>query len=757
MTRRPAALLAPRVARLAAFALLALAGALQWVRYVEGADAGRAVLWVVAATITGALVLLAGNRRWALAAAALAGAGLAVGASGLDLTYLEPNHVDELASGVSRGADALTAVRLPYLGREPWVLTTVQLSGAALCWAAALLACWPGGRGRVSALTLLLVLAAVPIVSIGADSPALLGFALALLVAAFLWLERLARHPGLSLAGLVVGLALVAVPAGLAADRDAPWFDYRAFSERLAGGTPVSFDWDHQYGPLDWGREGVELFRVEGSPRYWRVQGLNTFDGRLWTSEVRSDDPANDLPTGPLREEWTTKFSVAINLLETEQVVSSGTTLAIDDATQEIEENDDAPGQFVATDGESLSKGDSYTATVYAPSPGPAELAEATVGGDPRRADALVLDVELPEAMKIDVPGEPLPLEADEAVVSFPPFESGNPPLAEYERLGFQGGGDDALRASLYDRTWELAQRLKRRADSPYDYVLAVNRHLAGPGFAYTETPPRTPAGEAPLEDFIVDSQRGYCQQFSGAMALLLRMGGVPARVATGFTPGGQPPSGEWVVRDTDAHSWVEVWFDDIGWVTFDPTPAATPARSQTAAIDQPTEEGVSGSDAAQTGPAATNLEPKNPRDVSGADTGAGPGAATSDDGGSSWPWVGLALAVALVAGAVWAARRAGARAATAHGALAELERALRRAGRAASPSTTLAGLEQRLDTPGDGYLRALRAARYGSGAQPPSPEQRAAFRRRLAADLGWGGRLRALYALPPTLPRRPR
>src|SRR6478609_10295129 len=65
-------------------------------------------------------------------------------------------------------------------------------------------------------------------------------------------------------------------------------------------------------------------------------------------------------------------------------------------------------------------------------------------------------------------------------------------------------------------------------------------------------------------------------------MALLLRLGGVPARVASGFTPGTKDPkTGEWVVRDLDAHSWVEVWFDGIGWVTFDPTPAASPARGQ--------------------------------------------------------------------------------------------------------------------------------------------------------------------------------
>src|SRR6185436_3112918 len=71
------------------------------------------------------------------------------------------------------------------------------------------------------------------------------------------------------------------------------------------------------------------------------------------------------------------------------------------------------------------------------------------------------------------------------------------------------------------------------------------------------------------------------------------RMGGIPARVAVGFSPGGyRSKAQEWVVSDTDAHSWVEAWFDGIGWVTFDPTPPDTPARSQVAAIE-PSESAV--------------------------------------------------------------------------------------------------------------------------------------------------------------------
>jgi hypothetical protein len=84
--------------------------------------------------------------------------------------------------------------------------------------------------------------------------------------------------------------------------------------------------------------------------------------------------------------------------------------------------------------------------------------------------------------------------------------------------------------------------------------------------------------------------------------------------------------------------------------------------------------------------------------------------------------------------------------------AIAELEAALRRAGRPAPPGTTLRQLEARLggSPEATAYLRALSAARYGSTAAPPTAAQRRALRRALGDGLGWAGRLRAWWALPP-------
>ena len=70
----------------------------------------------------------------------------------------------------------------------------------------------------------------------------------------------------------------------------------------------------------------------------------------------------------------------------------------------------------------------------------------------------------------------------------------------------------------------------------------------------------------------VIDTKTGYCQHFAGAMALMLRLLGIPARVAAGFVPGHYQDD-FWQVTDHDAHTWVEVWFRGYGWLPFDPTP----------------------------------------------------------------------------------------------------------------------------------------------------------------------------------------
>ena len=80
-----------------------------------------------------------------------------------------------------------------------------------------------------------------------------------------------------------------------------------------------------------------------------------------------------------------------------------------------------------------------------------------------------------------------------------------------------------------------------------------------------------------PLQEFLFVRRAGHCEYFAAAMAVMLRSLGVPARVVNGFQRGEWNPYGQYyIVRYYDAHSWVEAYLPDAGWVTFDPTPRAT-------------------------------------------------------------------------------------------------------------------------------------------------------------------------------------
>jgi transglutaminase-like putative cysteine protease len=124
-----------------------------------------------------------------------------------------------------------------------------------------------------------------------------------------------------------------------------------------------------------------------------------------------------------------------------------------------------------------------------------------------------------------------------------------------------------------YRPLYRQARSLTRRAENPYEAVLAIESWLRRTGgFSYDEQPTVQTRDLPPLVEFATVTKAGYCQHFAGAMAVMLRLLGIPSRVAVGFTSGTYE-DGRWKVTDHNAHAWVEVWFPGQGWVPFDPTP----------------------------------------------------------------------------------------------------------------------------------------------------------------------------------------
>lgn len=122
-------------------------------------------------------------------------------------------------------------------------------------------------------------------------------------------------------------------------------------------------------------------------------------------------------------------------------------------------------------------------------------------------------------------------------------------------------------------RTRELAQRLTRDTDNPYDAMMAMTEHLRN-NYAYDLSIPPQQQKMDSVEYFLFEEQRGYCEQFGSSLAVMARSLGLPARLATGYTSGEYNPfTGLYEIKASDAHAWVEVYFPGHGWQTFDPTP----------------------------------------------------------------------------------------------------------------------------------------------------------------------------------------
>jgi hypothetical protein len=304
---------------------------------------------------------------------------------------------------------------------------------------------------------------------------------------------------------------------------------------------------------------------------------------------------------------------------------------------------------------------------------------------------------------------------------------------------------------------YAAAQRVAGSAQSPYAAVLALESWFRQRGgFRYDESPPLV--RDAPLVAFVTRTKAGYCQHFAGAMAAMLRMLGIPARVAVGFTSGTQDDDGKWVVTDHEAHAWVEVWFAGLGWIPFDPTPGRGTFAGEYSFASS-SEEAVA---ALRRGELKSSSSPPGRELPDSADLGGGAGATTAR--------APSLFGIALVLGVLWGLgvglgkaciRRARyltrdpRRAATAS--RRELESFLRDQGVVIPPGATLQALQRAVydefGLDGRPFARAAARARFGRPAQmePGASLARRELRsllKRARRELSFWARLRGFVSL---------
>jgi hypothetical protein len=123
------------------------------------------------------------------------------------------------------------------------------------------------------------------------------------------------------------------------------------------------------------------------------------------------------------------------------------------------------------------------------------------------------------------------------------------------------------------DRVHALARDLTSDEPTPYDRAVAIERYVRR--FPYTLDIPPPPFDQDVADYFLFDLQEGYCDYYATSMAVLARSAGLPARMVSGYGSGRYDEERiRYVVTEADAHSWVEIFFPEVGWVEFEPTAA---------------------------------------------------------------------------------------------------------------------------------------------------------------------------------------
>ena len=422
-------------------------------------------------------------------------------------------------------------------------------------------------RRPVGAALALVVAVGWPATLTPGDSPLRAGVLALVGVLAVLFLLRRDEPARGVLQGAGVGLVLVVVAvAASTSDSVAKgaflsWQSWDPY-DRPTEPVSVEYVWNANYDGITFPEKATTVLRVKvsGSRRslYWRATTLDDYTGRVWDEELElgEAEPREEidavgrnpmLPEAAANEENWVRQEVTVEALRDRHLLASAQPVRWRPGTDAPVA--DAAGDVVLVP-DSLRQNQRYTVWSYVPRPNPSDLA-AFEGDYPDEA-----------ARWLEVVYQPVP---------------------EWSARGrdtrmavfFGAEHDDEFEIEALEALYEQARGVTSGTESPYEAAVLLETWFreAG-GFVYDEQPPGALGGTPPLVDFVIDTKRGYCQHYAGGMALMLRLLGIPARVAVGFTSGTYDEDDrEWVVSDTNAHAWVEVWFPRYGWVPFDPTP----------------------------------------------------------------------------------------------------------------------------------------------------------------------------------------
>jgi len=356
--------------------------------------------------------------------------------------------------------------------------------------------------------------------------------------------------------GAVVLVAFAASTSSAVASGQVLHWQGWDFYTRAPKPVGVEYVWKSNYSGLHFPNKVTTVLRIQapGRPTHWRATTLDEFAGGNWFESLRPVSPTRadgrdallgdaEMPEAARDPAHWTQQVVTVDALRDNHLIGASVPVAYDPGSHTANY---AEGGVASLQGEQLSRGDRYSVWSYEPQPNPRQLARLPARY-PKEVTATDLEVE--------------------AQVVAPAFGVANRDRRMARLFA------DSSQARAYEGLYQTARQVVGEPSNPYAAALELEGWFLSPAFHYDETPPQI-AGVPPLVAFVLQTHRGYCQHFAGAMALMLRYLGIPARVAAGFTTGEYDShKHQWTVTDHDAHTWVEAWFPHYGWLPFDPTP----------------------------------------------------------------------------------------------------------------------------------------------------------------------------------------
>jgi len=523
-----------------------------WLRLGQPHAGASTALWLIVLALVPALLPRRRQRLLALVPASVLALHIALG-----VWIVHPFRLlGRFGSGFLQFYD----VRLPFAAASHPKMEGVVL--VALFASCAIVGLVVAARKPVLAAVALVVAAGWPATLLsGPDDLSRGVLLLAVVLSLVVGLGGPLQPRRLALAGVVGGAMVLAAFAAstssaVASGQVLHWqgWDFYTKPPKPVG---VDYVWDSNFNGLHFPKKVTPVLTVKAPsrPTYWRATTLDEFDGGNWHQYTGPGVPPTrvdgrdelladpELPPAARDSRRWIRQDVFVRALRDNHLIGASIPVAYGPVGHVV---DYGQGGVAYLQGDPLGPGDRYSVWSYQAQPTPGQLAAL-----PARYPEEVLKTDL----------------YVEARVTAPPF--GTPDRERQVAQIFEG----SYRARAYEGLYKTARQVVGDPPNAYAAALELEGWFRSGVFQYDETPPQSSDLPA-LAAFVTQTRRGYCQHFAGAMALMLRYLGIPARVAAGFTSGTYDRSKhEWTVTDHDAHTWVEAWFPRYGWLPFDPTP----------------------------------------------------------------------------------------------------------------------------------------------------------------------------------------